>query len=141
MFPIALLALTPQLLIAQSSEPAVYVDAETVAAAFANGGSLAEVPDARIMVLRRSAPGRSEIHESETDLFYVVDGAATIVTGGRMLDSEVTGPGQVRGSGIEGGVVQELRKGDFIAIPAGTPHWFSEVPESINYLTIKSLGD
>jgi mannose-6-phosphate isomerase-like protein (cupin superfamily) len=137
----AVLAFGPGLLAGQSPDPAVYVDAETVAAAFANGGSLAEVPDARIMVLRRNTPGRAEVHETETDIFYVVEGAATIVTGGRMVDSEVTAPGQIRGSRIEGGIVRQLRKGDFVAIPAGTPHWFSEVPESINYLTIKALGN
>jgi quercetin dioxygenase-like cupin family protein len=124
---------------AQSAEPAVFVDDETVAAAFAGGGSLATVPDARMSVLRRTAPGRSEIHQTETDIFYVVDGAATLVTGGTMIDSEVTAPGQIRGSGIDGGVVHELTKGDLIAIPAGTPHWFSEVPDFINYFTIKAL--
>lgn len=126
---------------AQSPEPAVYIDSETVATAFANGGGLATVPDARISVLRRTGPGRSEVHQNETDIFYIVDGAATFVTGGTLVDREVTGPGQIRGSGIEGGVVHQLGKGDIIAIPAGTPHWFSDVPQSVNYLTIKALRD
>jgi quercetin dioxygenase-like cupin family protein len=123
----------------QSPEPAVYVDHETVATAFAEGGALATVPDARISVLRRTGPGRSEIHENETDIFYVVDGSATFVTGGTLVDPEATAPGQIRGSAIEGGQVHQLVAGDIIAIPAGTPHWFSEVPESINYFTIKAL--
>jgi len=127
------------LLGAQSPEPAVYVDHETVRTAFAEGGGLASVPDARISVLRRTGPGRSEIHENETDIFYVVDGAATFITGGTLVDPEETGPGQIRGSAIEGGEVHDLVEGDIIAIPAGTPHWFSEVPESVNYLTVKAL--
>jgi mannose-6-phosphate isomerase-like protein (cupin superfamily) len=124
---------------AQAPEPAVFVDNESVTAAFANGGSLATVPDARMSVLRRTGPGRSEVHENETDIFYVVDGGATLVTGGTMVEGELTAPGQIRGSGIDGGVVHQLSKGDLIAIPAGTPHWFRDVPESINYFTIKAL--
>jgi mannose-6-phosphate isomerase-like protein (cupin superfamily) len=120
---------------------AIYVDGETVATAFAEGGSLAASENARVSVLRRRGPGQSEIHENETDVFYVVDGGGTFVTGGTMIEGSRTGPGQIRGTGIEGGVVHELVKGDVIVIPAGTPHWFSEVPQSINYFTVKAISN
>ncbi len=119
----------------------IYVDGETVATAFAEGGSLASTTDARVSVLRRMGPGQAEIHENETDIFYVVDGNATFVTGGTVIDSRSTGPGQIRGTGIEGGETHQLDTGDLIVIPAGTPHWFKEVPQSINYFTIKALNE
>ena len=75
----------------------------------------------------------------ETDIFYVVDGSATIVTGGTVPDAKETAPEQKRGTTVTGGVTQKLSKGDSMVIPAGTPHWFSEVPESITYYTVKVI--
>ncbi len=126
---------------AAQTADAIYVDGETVATAFAEGGSLVSTANARVSVLRRMGPGQAEIHENETDVFYVVDGAATFVTGGTVVESRSTGPGQIRGTGIEGGETHQLNTGDVIVIPAGTPHWFKEVPQSINYFTIKALND
>jgi uncharacterized protein len=121
------------------SDAATYVDAEKVAAAFAAGGRLAAGQDSSASVLRRTSAGQAEIHVKETDIFYVVDGAATFVTGGKILGAKESRPNQLLGTGIEGGQVHQLKKGDFITIPAGVPHWFKEVPTSINYLTIKVI--
>ena len=77
------------------------------------------------------------MHVKETDIFYVVDGAATFVTGGTLVGQKETAANQLRGTGIENGQVHNLKKGDFIVIPAGVPHWFKDVTGSINYLTIK----
>ena len=46
------------------------------------------------------------------------------------------GPG-VTGTAIQGGVNHELKEGDVIVIPAGTPHWFSKINGSIVYLVIR----
>ena len=116
-----------------------YVPADKVATAFAEGGRFAAGPDFNSSVLRRNKPGQSEVHSKETDIFYVVDGEATFVTGGTMVGAKETRPNQLLGTGIEGGDVHQLKKGDFIVIPAGVPHWFKEVPKSINYLTIKVI--
>jgi mannose-6-phosphate isomerase-like protein (cupin superfamily) len=77
------------------------------------------------------------VHVKETDIFYVVDGAATFVTGGTMVGAKESRPNQLLGTGIDGGQVHQLKKGDFIVIPAGVPHWFKDVPSFVNYLTIK----
>ena len=119
--------------------PAVYVEKEKVAVALAQGGPLASVPDARVSVNRRTGTGQVEIHEQETDIFYVVDGEATFITGGSVVDGRVTAPAQIRGASIQGGQTHYLKVGDVIVIPAGTPHWFKEVPKSINYLLVKTL--
>jgi quercetin dioxygenase-like cupin family protein len=123
----------------QESAQVTSIDAERVAAVFAAGGRLAAGSDFSASVLRRTRGGDSEVHQKETDIFYVVDGAATFVTGGTLTGGKETAANQLRGSGIDNGQVHNLKKGDFIVIPAGVPHWFKEVPESINYLTIKIL--
>ena len=79
------------------------------------------------------------MHEKETDVFYVTEGEATFVTGGSMTGGKVTEPGQLRGSTIQGGESHHLTKGDVMVIPAGTPHWFREVPKSISYYVVKVL--
>ena len=80
-----------------------------------------------------------EVHDKETDVFYVVDGAATFVTGGKMIGGKVTKPGQWAGDDIQGGEVHHLSKGDVMVIPAGMPHWFKEVPQSVTYYVVKVL--
>jgi mannose-6-phosphate isomerase-like protein (cupin superfamily) len=123
---------------AQSSQ-VTHVDHEKVAAALAKGGALVTAKDFTVQGIRRAGPGQVEIHEKETDIFYVTDGEATIVTGGTMVGGRQTAPSQLRGSDVKGGQTRHLKKGDVIVIPAGVPHWFKEVPVSINYLTIKVI--
>jgi glc operon protein GlcG len=115
------------------------VDHEKVAAALAKGGALVTAKDFTVQGIRRNGPGQVEIHAKETDIFYVTDGEATIVTGGTMVGGRQTAPNQLRGSDVKGGEARHLGKGDVIVIPAGVPHWFKEVPVSINYLTIKVI--
>jgi mannose-6-phosphate isomerase-like protein (cupin superfamily) len=122
---------------AQQPAEVTYVDAEKVAAAFSAGGRLGGGPDFAASGARRTGPGQVEVHEKETDIFYIVDGEATFVTGGKMIGGKLTRPNQYLGTDIEGGHVHHLKKGDFISIPAGTPHWFKEVPRSINYYMVK----
>jgi glc operon protein GlcG len=85
------------------------------------------------------AAGQVEVHEKETDIFYVIDGQATLVTGGTMIGGKSTGPNQLRGTDIQGGETRHLTKGDVVVVPAGVPHWFKEVPQSIQYFTVKSI--
>jgi mannose-6-phosphate isomerase-like protein (cupin superfamily) len=105
---------------AQQAAQVTYVPAEKVAAAFAQGGRFATGPDFNAAVLRRTGPGQSEIHVKETDIFYIVGGEATFVTGGTMVGGKETRPNQLLGTGIDGGQIHQLKKGDFIVIPAGT---------------------
>jgi mannose-6-phosphate isomerase-like protein (cupin superfamily) len=86
---------------------------------------------------RRDKPGPSELHEKDTDVFYVLEGSATFVTGGKMVAPQTTAPGEVRGSGIEGGEIRKLSKDDVIVIPAGVPHWFKDVPGTFLYFVVK----
>jgi glc operon protein GlcG len=120
--------------------PAVtYIGHDKVAEALAKGGNLVKAADLTVLGSYRNGPGQVEVHDKETDVFYVVDGGATFITGGTMIGGKASGPGQMRGTDIQGGQVHHLTKGDVIVIPAGIPHWFKEVPTSINYYVVKVL--
>ncbi len=72
-------------------------------------------------------------------MIHVIDGEATFVTGGTMVGGKSTKAGQHIGSDITGGQTHHLTKGDVIVVPAGTPHWFKEVPHSVSYYVVKVL--
>jgi mannose-6-phosphate isomerase-like protein (cupin superfamily) len=116
-----------------------FVDHDKVAAALAKGGSLVTAANLTGSGNHRMGPGQVEVHALETDIFYITDGEATIVTGGTMVGGKETGPGQVRGTDVQGGETRHLVKGDVMVIPAGIPHWFKEVSPTINYLTVKVI--
>ena len=83
---------------------------------------LREYPQHLAMLSYRSRDGEAELHEGFADLFYVLAGAATLVTGGKVIGPRTAGPGETRGKAIEGGSRQELRAGDVAHVPAGVPH-------------------
>ena len=84
--------------------------------------TLKEYPQHAAMLSFRARDGVAEVHEGFADLFCVLDGRATLVTGGAVVGAETVGPGEIRGASIEGGVRQELRAGDVAHVPAGVPH-------------------
>jgi len=103
-----------------------YVHHDKVAAVMAKGGAIIEDPGLRILAQRRGS-GEAEVHETTNHVFIIVDGEATMVTGGTLVGAKNTAPGQIRGSGVQGGQTHHLTKGDVITIPAKTPHWWREV--------------
>jgi len=125
--------------VAAQKPTVVYVPGDKVAAALKQGTRIAAGPDFIALGARRTGVGEAEVHDKETDTFYVLDGEATFITGGKMIGGKVTAPNQLRGTTIEGGETHHLKKGDFISVPAGVPHWFKEVPTSINYYVVKAI--
>jgi len=136
---IALLFAAAAVLCAAESAPVTYVDKDKVATALEKGGALAKGDDFTASGARRTGPGQVEVHDKETDIIYIVDGEATFVTGGKMVGGKQSRANQWLGESIEGGEVHHLQKGDMVTIPAGTPHWFKEVPKSVNYLLVKVI--
>ncbi len=93
------------------------------------------------------ARGGAAAHTEVTEVYHVLEGSATLVTGGTIVDprprasdarnvTQINGPG-ISGTSIEGGVTRGISKGDMIVIPAGTPHWFPEVHESVAYAVVR----
>ena len=84
--------------------------------------TLKEYPQHCAMLSFRSRDGEAEVHEKFADLFCVLAGNATLITGGVVNGARTIAPGETRGTSIEGGARQTLRAGDFAHVPAGTPH-------------------
>lgn len=84
----------------------------------------------------RAAVANAAVHESEAELFYVVDGSAMLVTGGRLKEEKRTNGSNLSGSGIDGGMSRHVSKGDFIMVPEGTPHWFSAIDGTIVLMSL-----
>ncbi len=124
---------------AQDGSKGIHVDPAKVAEALAKGGSLVTRSDLLVSGSHREAAGQVEVHDKETDVLYIVDGQATFVFGGQMVGGKVTRPGQWLGSDITGGETHRIAKGDVFVIPAGVPHWFKEVPQSVSYFVVKVL--
>ena len=104
-----------------------------------NGNPLIPGDGYAVQTNKRVKNGNIEIHEKETDIFHIMDGSATIIVGGTAVEPKQTRPFQLTAKDIQGGQSYDLKKGDVLVIPAGTPHWFKQVNGSIHYLTIKSV--
>jgi glc operon protein GlcG len=111
---------------------------DAVDAAFGKGGvTLIKTNNFKVMAGRRVQPGEVEIHEKDTDVFYITEGSATFVTGGTAVKPHPTDPGEIRASSITGGEAHHLTKGDVIIIPNGVPHQFTEVSGTFLYFVVK----
>jgi mannose-6-phosphate isomerase-like protein (cupin superfamily) len=116
---------------------ATFIDSKKVAAAFAKGIPLLETAGYKVHASRRVEPGQAEIHTLDTDVIYVVDGSATLVTGGKAIDAKEIAPDEIRGTKIEGGQEQHITKGDVIIISNGVPHQFTAVTGELHYFVCK----
>jgi len=89
----------------------------------------------------RALSGDAIRHQtSVTEIYYMLQGTGTLVTGGRIVDERSTGnsPNTGRpnfaGPRIEGGVSRPVVPGDVIIIPGNVPHWWSSLDSDIRYL-------
>jgi len=86
------------------------------------GETLKEYPGHCTMLSFRNRDGEAELHADFADLFYVLAGRATMVTGGTIAGGKTVAPGEIRGTSVEGGARQEMKAGDVVHVPAGLPH-------------------
>ncbi len=83
----------------------------------------------------RTGVGPAAVHEKEAEMFYVLDGSATLTTGGKLKDEKRNGE-NLTGTAIEGGNDREVAKGDVIIVPENTPHWFSKINGTIVLMSL-----
>ena len=118
-----------------------YFSKSDVDGSFSKGGTLLTESNYKVMTAHRTEDGNVEIHNSYTDVFYIVQGSTDIVTGGKVIGVKNTNPDEPRGDSIEGGKTQHLAAGDAIVIPSGVPHWMKNVEGTLLYFVVKVKKD
>ncbi|MGD1097055.1 MAG: hypothetical protein ABSB35_34335 [Bryobacteraceae bacterium] len=94
------------------------------------------------MVRRTSADQNALVHDKIDEIYYVLEGGGTMITGGALVNGKQTtgsttiGPGW-SGSSIQGGQSRRVNVGDVVIIPAGMPHMFSQLDGTIRYLVYR----
>ena len=83
------------------------------------------------------AAASAEIHDASDDVYYVLEGTATLTLGGKLESPKEVEPGEWRGPGIKGGQNFDVKKGDLIVVPRGTPHMRSTVGKDFAMILIK----
>lgn len=89
-----------------------------------------------LLAIRRDADGEAEVHETQVDVIFVKAGEGTLVLGGTVVEPRTTGPGEIRGKSITGGVSKKMSAGDVIHVPAKIPHQML-VPKSLTFDVVK----
>src|ERR1700730_16798590 len=75
----------------------------------------------------RASVGPAAVHERDAEMFYVIDGGGTMVTGGKLVNEKRTNAENLAGPAFEGSTSRTIAKGDFVIVPENTPHWFSAI--------------
>ena len=94
-----------------------------------------------------TTPGEVAEHDLVSEVYHVISGSATLVTGPDLVNPErrpatntnvrlLNGPGH-NAESIRNGVSHQLKAGDVMVIPAGTGHWFTKIDDHITYLMIR----
>jgi len=118
----------------------IFFPKDQVSQSFAKGATLYDgnpERNYRVHIFHRDKPGEVEVHNKDTDIFYILEGSATFATGGTVVGGKETAPSEVRVASMEGGVARVLSKGDVIIIPANVPHWFKEIQQPVTYFVVK----
>jgi mannose-6-phosphate isomerase-like protein (cupin superfamily) len=142
-------------------QASTYISAEDIKANLNGAPNAATNPSPNIRVVNEGSynvavgvlhrpetpPGMAALHHKVSEVYHVMDGSATLVTGGKIVDQKERppdaksvmledGPG-ASGSSIQGGVTQHIKAGDVVVIPADVPHWFSKIDGSITYIVVR----
>jgi glc operon protein GlcG len=116
-----------------------YFNKQKVDDAFAKGAVLFNNSDKYMVhASRRETPGVAELHQKDADIIYVLEGEATFVTGGTIVEPKTSAQDEVRGKEIQGGETRVIKPGDVIIVPANTPHWFKAIKGPVLYYVVKA---
>ena len=119
--------------------PITFIPHDAVNAALEGraGLHLLDAADIAVEGCFRDKPGGVEVHSDLTNVFYITDGEATMLIGGKNEGGKEISKGQIRGGTIVGGTEYHVTKGDVIVIRPGIPTWFKEVPHKVSYYVVK----
>jgi mannose-6-phosphate isomerase-like protein (cupin superfamily) len=83
----------------------------------------------------------AELHDASDDVYYVLEGGATLVLGGKLETPKEVEPGEWRSPSIIGGKTFEITKGDLVVVPRGTPHQRSTANKDFTMILIKIYAE
>jgi len=103
--------------------------------------------DIGVVYRGKTTGGAVAEHDLVSEVYHVLDGSATLVTGSDITDLKkrspddravrlLNGPGG-NGKTIRNGATYELKPGDVVIIPAGVGHWFTKIDDHISYLMVR----
>jgi mannose-6-phosphate isomerase-like protein (cupin superfamily) len=84
----------------------------------------------------KNVDGTAAVHETEAEVFYVLEGTATLTIGGKLRDEKRSNPTNLSGTGIDGGASRRIAKGDFFLVPENTPHQFTEAADALVLMSL-----
>ena len=82
-----------------------------------------------------------ELHDGSDDYYYVLDGNATLMLGGTLDDPKEMSPGEWRSKTATGGQKIEIKKGDLIFVPRGTPHQRTVTGKGFSMILVKIFAE
>ena len=121
-----------------------YLSATDLAAALSKLGTDRPASSVRVFALApyrvsvehlTSQPQIAAIHEAEAELFYVISGSATMITGGELIEPTRNGT-NLLSKGITGGTAQKISTGDFVFVPPGLPHVLTDVQGVLDQMSL-----
>ncbi len=121
-----------------------YMSAADVATALAKGKPDSRSTNVRVFTIgpynvnvekRNPVAQGASLHEAVTELFHVVDGTGTIVTGGTIPNATKNGT-NLSGKTISGGSRQVVSKGDWILVPSGVAHEFVDIKGNLTLMSL-----
>ena len=90
---------------------------------------------------KNRAGAAAELHDASDDVYYVLSGSATLVLGGKLDSPKEADPGEWRSPRIIDGKTFEIKKGDLIVVPRGTPHQRSTENKDFTMILIKIYAE
>lgn len=82
-----------------------------------------------------------EVHDASDDIYYVVEGEATLLLGGSLVEPNEISPGEWRSKTSTGGQKVTIRKGDLIVVPRGTPHQRTVTGKGFSMILVKVFAE
>jgi mannose-6-phosphate isomerase-like protein (cupin superfamily) len=95
---------------------------ESAGAKGAASAKLNEYPNHYTMIALRNKTGSAEVHEKYADIFVILRGEATLLSGGTVVDAKTLSPGEISGTSLKDGNQTPVHEGDVLHIPANLPH-------------------
>jgi mannose-6-phosphate isomerase-like protein (cupin superfamily) len=146
-FGLVLLSGAPGIAQQAPASPALYASSADVAALIAKaknerktepriGETILRLDPYSVGLEYRPAVAPASLHLHQAELFYVIDGAATVVTGGKLVGAHQQNAENLDGTAVEGGATQQITKGDFVFVPENTPHWFSAISQTLVVMSL-----